>query len=139
LLATANEAGIFSYSREEVGSTAGYEVFDIETPEIVAERTAKRAIEQLKAKPPKGGTYPTILGPSVVGVFVHEAFGHLAEADLTLSGSVLSDKIGKKIASDIVTFYDDGSIEGAFGSFKSSFKGINSLYISENISPSISA
>lgn len=124
LLATATEAGIFTYSREEVGSTAGYEVFDIETPEIVAERTAKRAVEQLKAKPPKGGTYPAILGPSVVGVFVHEAFGHLAEADLTLSGSVLSDKIGKKIASDIVTFYDDGSIEGAFGSFKYDDEGI---------------
>lgn len=124
LLATATEAGIFTYSREEVGSTAGYEVFDIETPEIVAERTAKRAIEQLKAKPPKGGTYPVILGPSVVGVFVHEAFGHLAEADLTLSGSVLSDKIGKKIASDIVTFYDDGSIEGAFGSYKYDDEGI---------------
>ncbi|MGD8544897.1 MAG: TldD/PmbA family protein [Candidatus Bathyarchaeota archaeon] len=124
LLATATEAGIFTYSREEVGSTAGYEVFDIETPEIVAERTAKRAIEQLKAKPPKGGTYPAILGPSVVGVFVHEAFGHLAEADLTLSGSVLSDKIGKKIASDIVTFYDDGSIEGAFGSFRYDDEGI---------------
>lgn len=124
LLATATEANIFTYSREEIGSTAGYEVFDIETPEIVAERTAKRAIEQLKAKPPRGGTYPVILGPNVVGVFVHEAFGHLAEADLTLSGSVLNDKLGKKIASDVVTFYDDGSIEGAFGSFHYDDEGV---------------
>ncbi len=124
LLATAAEAGIFTYSREEVGSTAGYEVFDIETPEIVGDRTAKRAIEQLKGKTPKGGTYPAILGPNVVGVFVHEAFGHLAEADLTLSGSVLSDKLGKEIASDTVTFYDDGSIEGAFGSSKYDDEGV---------------
>ena len=124
LLATATEANIFTYSREEIGSTAGYEVFDIETPEIVAERTAKRAIAQLKAKPPRGGTYPVILGPNVVGVFVHEAFGHLAEADLTLSGSVLNDKLGRKIASDVVTFYDDGSIEGAFGSFHYDDEGV---------------
>ena len=124
LLATATQAGIFTFSREEVGSTAGYEVFDIETPEIVGERVAKRAVEQLKAKPPKGGAFPAVLGPNVVGVFVHEAFGHLAEADLTLSGSVLLDKLGKKIASDVVTFYDDGSIEGAFGSFKYDDEGV---------------
>jgi len=124
ILATATEASIFTFSREEIGSTAGYEVFDIETPEIVGERVAKRAVEQLKAKPPKGGTFPAVLGPNIVGVFVHEAFGHLAEADLTLSGSVLSDKFGKKIASNVVTFYDDGTIPGAFGSFKYDDEGV---------------
>ncbi len=124
LLATAVEAGVFTYSREEIGSTSGYEVFDVETPEIVSERLAKRAVEQLDAKPPKGGGFPAVLGPNVVGVFVHEAFGHLAEADLTLSGSILMDRIGKKIASDVVTLYDDGSIEGAFGSFKYDDEGV---------------
>jgi len=124
LLATATEAGIFTFSREEIGSTAGYEVFGVETPEIVGERVAKRAVEQLDAKPAKGGTFPAVLGPNVVGVFVHEAFGHLAEADLTLSGSILLDKLGKKIASDLVTFYDDGLIEGAFGSFKYDDEGV---------------
>jgi TldD protein len=124
LLATAVEAGIFTFSREEIGSTAGYEIFDVETPEIVGERVAKRAVEQLKAKPPKGGTFPAVLGPNVVGVFVHEAFGHLAEADLTLSGSVLLDKFGKKIASDVVTFYDDGLVEGAFGSCEYDDEGV---------------
>ena len=124
LTATAYEAGVFTFSREEIGSTAGFEVFDVEAPEIVGERAAKRAIGQLKAKPAKGGTSPVILGPNVVGVFVHEAFGHLAEADLTLSGSVLFDKVGKKIASEIVTFYDDGTINGAFGSYKYDDEGV---------------
>jgi TldD protein len=124
ITATAYEAGVFTFSREEIGSTAGFEVFDVEAPEIVGERAAKRAIGQLKAKPPKGGTSPVILGPNVVGVFVHEAFGHLAEADLTLSGSVLFDKVGKKIASEIVTFYDDGTINGAFGSYKYDDEGV---------------
>jgi len=124
LLATAMEADVFTFSREEIGSTAGYEVFDVETPEIVSERTAKRAVEQLKAKQAKGGTFPAVLGPNVVGVFVHEAFGHLAEADLTLSGSVLLNNLGRKIASEIVTFYDDGLIEGAIGSFKYDDEGV---------------
>lgn len=122
--ATATEANIFTYSRESVGSTSGYEVFDVETPEVVGERTARRAVDQLKAKPPKGGTFPAVLDPNVVGVFVHEAFGHLAEADLTLSGSVLSNRLGKKIGSDLVTFYDDGTISGAFGSFKYDDEGV---------------
>jgi TldD protein len=124
IIATATEADVFTFSREEIGSTSGYEIFDVETPEIVGERVARRAVEQLKAKPPRGGKFPVVLGPNVVGVFVHEAFGHLAEADLTLSGSVLLDKLGKKIASDIVTFYDDGTIDGAFGSFKYDDEGV---------------
>jgi TldD protein len=124
VLATAKKGDVYTFSREEVGSTAGYEVFDVETPEVVGERVAKRAVDQLKAKPPKGGSFPVVLGPNVVGVFVHEAFGHLAEADLTLSGSVLMDKLGKKVASEVVTIYDDGTIEGAFGSFKYDDEGV---------------
>ncbi|MGD8565006.1 MAG: TldD/PmbA family protein [Candidatus Bathyarchaeota archaeon] len=126
LLATAAKKGNFTFSREEIGSTAGYEIFDIETPSIVSERVARRAIEQLDARPTKGGKYPVILGPNVLGVFVHEAFGHLAEADLTLSGSVLLNKLGKKIASELVTLYDDGMISGAFGSFKYDDEGVPS-------------
>jgi TldD protein len=116
--------GIFTFSRDEIGSTAGYEVFDAQPPEKIGEKVAKRAVEQLGAKTPKGGKAPVVLGPNVVGVFVHEAFGHLAEADLALSGGVLLNKLGKKIGSDVVTFFDDGTIEGAFGSFKYDDEGV---------------
>ncbi|MEM3703932.1 MAG: TldD/PmbA family protein, partial [Candidatus Bathyarchaeia archaeon] len=126
ILATARENDVFTFSREEVGSTAGYEIFDVVTPEIVGERVAKRAVGQLKAKSPRGGTFPTVLGPNVVGVFVHEAFGHLAEADLTLSGSVLMGKLGRKVTSSVTTIYDDGTIDGAFGSFKYDDEGVPS-------------
>jgi TldD protein len=124
ITATAVSNGVFTFSREEVGSTAGYEVFDAEPPEIIGKKVAKRAIEQLEAKTPKGGKSAVVLGPNVVGVFVHEAFGHLAEADLALSGGVLPNNLGKKIASDVVTFYDDGTINGAFGSFKYDDEGV---------------
>jgi TldD protein len=122
--AAAASQGVFTFSREEIGSTAGYEVFDEEPPEVIGETVAKRAIEQLDAKPPKGGKSPVVLGPNVVGVFVHEAFGHLAEADLALSGGVLMNNLGKKIGSDVVTFYDDGTVRGAFGSFKYDDEGV---------------
>jgi TldD protein len=121
---SALNEGVFTFSREELGSTAGYEVFDEQTPEDLGEKVAKRAIEQLGAKSLKGGTFPVVLGPNVVGVFVHEAFGHLAEADLALSGGVLAGNLGKKIGSDLVTFYDDGTIEGSFGAFKYDDEGV---------------
>jgi TldD protein len=124
ITATAASKGVYTFSREEIGSTAGYEVFDAEPPEVIGEKVAKRAVEQLDARPPKGGKSPVVLGPNVVGVFVHEAFGHLAEADLALSGGVLANNLGKKIASDVVTFYDDGTIDGAFGSFRYDDEGV---------------
>jgi TldD protein len=122
--ASARENSIFASGREEIGSTSGFEIFNTETPEKVGTTTAKRVIKQLKAKTPKGGTFPAVLGPNVVGVFIHEAMGHLAEADLTLSGSILYDKLGEKIASDAVTVYDDGTVKGAFGSFKYDDEGV---------------
>lgn len=126
MTASASTEGVFTFSREEIGSTAGYELFDEQSPEAIGEKVAKRAIEQLNAKSPRGGKFPVVLGPNVVGVFVHEAFGHLAEADLALSGGVLATNLGKKIGSNLVTFYDDGTIDGAFGAFKYDDEGVPS-------------
>jgi TldD protein len=121
---SAQSEGVFTFSREEIGSTFGYEVFDQQSPKEIGTAVAKRAVDQLGAKPVKGGSFPVVLGPNVVGVFVHEAFGHLAEADLALSGGVLSHNFGKSIGSKHVTFYDDGTVPGAFGSFKYDEEGV---------------
>ncbi len=136
LTASALQEGVFTFSREEIGSTAGYEVFDEPSPQALGKKVASRAVEQLTAKSPKGGKFPVVLGPNVVGVFVHEAFGHLAEADLALSGGVLASNMGKKIGSDFVTFYDDGTIEGSFGAFRYDDEGVAShktLLIKEGV------
>jgi TldD protein len=124
IIASARENNVFASAREETGSTAGYEIFYTETPEKLGTIVAKRVVEQLKAKTPKGGSFPAVIGPNVVGVFIHEAMGHLAEADLTLSGSVLYEMLGKQIASEDVTVYDDGIVEGALGSFKYDDEGV---------------
>ncbi|MHA1561542.1 MAG: TldD/PmbA family protein, partial [Promethearchaeota archaeon] len=64
----------------------------------------------------KPGKFDIIMDPSLSGTFVHEAFGHAAEADGVIAGeSILADKMNKKIGEDIVTIIDDGSIEDQFG------------------------
>ncbi len=65
----------------------------------------------------KGGKMPVIIGSGFGGVIIHEAFGHPVEAShLIYDESVLKDKIGLKIANDIVTIIDDGSLVDAWGS-----------------------
>ena len=124
LTSSASQNGVLTFSREEMGSTAGYEMFDSNPPESIGVKLAKRAIDQLDAHPPKGGKFPVVLGPNVVGVFVHEAFGHLAEADIALAGGILKENMGQKIGSDLVTIYDDGTVPSAFGSFKYDDEGV---------------
>jgi len=124
ITASAESNGVFTFSREEIGSTSGYELFDVQIPEELGKKVATRAVQQLDAKSPKGGKSPVVLGPNVVGVFVHEAFGHLAEADLALSGGLLASNMGKKLGSDLVTFYDDGTLPGSFGAFKYDDEGV---------------
>jgi TldD protein len=59
-----------------------------------------------------GGKKTTvILDPAMVGLLSHEAVGHTVEADFVLSGSVVKDKIGSKVASDLVTLVDSGRSE----------------------------
>lgn len=110
--------------RDERGSIEGYVIWDAWDMNDIVKLVTERLEKQLKAKPPKGGVYPAVLAPEIVGVFVHEAFGHLAEADLTMSGSAICDKIGKEIASPLVTIVDDPTIPGGFGSFKYDDEGV---------------
>lgn len=46
-----------------------------------AEEVAEKAVALLNAPEVNGGEYTVILDPILAGVFIHEAFGHLSEAD----------------------------------------------------------
>ena len=124
--ATGVENGIYASASEEYGVTDGFTIFNENPPEKIADEISERIRKQFKAKTAKGGIFPVVLDSNIVGVFTHEAFGHLAEADLTLAGSVILNMIGKQVASKFVTIIDDGTIEGAFGSFKYDDEGIPS-------------
>jgi len=55
------------------------------------------------------------MDPKVVGIIAHEAIGHTVESDFVMAGSVVKGKIGKKVASDIVTMVDTGEQDYASG------------------------
>ncbi len=103
---------------ERVGGAKGYELVENLSPENFSLKAAQKAISLLSAKPPIAGTFPAIVDPSVIGLFVHEALGHNAEADAVWAGaSIIKGKEGQEIASPCVTIIDDATIEGAFGFF----------------------
>ncbi|MCS7119328.1 MAG: TldD/PmbA family protein [Archaeoglobaceae archaeon] len=73
---------------------------------------------------PPSGEMNVLMDSKLAGVFIHEAFGHAVEADHVLQGSsVLSGKIGKRIAGENVTIVDDPTIE-EFGFFPFDDEGI---------------
>ena len=124
--AVAKENGTYQTGRENKYGICGFELFDSFDPISLAKQASKTAVELLSAKKPPGGKMPVVLDQELAGVFIHEALGHAAEADLVLEGnSILRDKIGKKIASEIVSAYEDPSLK-EFGYFPLDDEGIPS-------------
>ena len=110
--AVAGRDGDLQSCTEASGKTGGFgELFARRTPEQLAERAAKMATDLLRAPFVDGGKKQVILAPDVVGLLVHEAIGHTVEADFVLAGSAAAGKIGKQVASDLVTLCDSGDSE----------------------------
>ncbi|WP_413581649.1 TldD/PmbA family protein [Bdellovibrio sp. HCB288] len=63
------------------------------------------------------GKYKLVLHPEVAGVFVHESFGHMSEADSLLGDPAAKEtwQMGKKVAADFVSIVDSGSHQGGSG------------------------
>jgi TldD protein len=128
LQAVAEKDGQLSSGFESVGATGGWEcLFRGGTGESFAEKAAKTATDLLTAKHPEGGRATVILAPSIVGLLVHEAIGHTVEADFVQAGSVAAGRIGKRVASDLVTLCDSGSsqfYDGAGGTIPVDDEGV---------------
>ena len=79
------------------------------------EDISKTALKASSSSYPKAGVYTIVADPDLVGLILHEAFGHASEGDLVASGeSVLQGRIGESIASSYVTIVDDGLIADGF-------------------------
>ena len=92
----------------------GYEGKDLET---FAEDICHACITMLTAPEMVGGVYPVIIHNGFGGVLFHEACGHSLEATAVARGlSVFCGKMGERIASDVVTAIDDGTMPGEWGS-----------------------
>ena len=82
----------------------------------IANEVAKETVNAINAKKCPAGEMTVIIGNDS-GVLFHEACGHALEASfLSKKLSIFADKIGKKIASPLITLYDDGTIPHAWGS-----------------------
>lgn len=68
------------------------------------------AVRLLDAPQVKAGVYTVICDPAVAGLFVHEAFGHLSEADNAYRNPDLAKAmtLGRRLGRDILTIYDTG-------------------------------
>ena len=81
-------------------------------------KVCQLTIDLLDAPTVKGGEYTIILDPEMAGLFVHEAFGHLSEADDITENEALRSvmTLGKRFGRDILNIYDSGLTQGNRGS-----------------------
>lgn len=118
MTAYAAKEGAMQVNHKGPGAQKGFEFFKDEIDiEALAVETAKSALTMLDAMDCPAQVMPVIIDNGFGGVIFHEACGHGLEASsVSKNLSVFSGKLGQKIASDIVNAYDDGTIEGGWGS-----------------------
>lgn len=122
--ATARDGDNVQHGMESTGGMTGFQI--VEGFHEKAEASAKRAVELLSAPPVTGGKYTVITNPNLTGVFVHEAFGHLSEADFIYENEGMKGimVLGKRFGSDILNIIDDGSYPGQIGTHKYDDEGV---------------
>lgn len=81
---------------------------------------AQHAVTLLSAPQAPGGQYPVVLDPVLAGVFVHEAFGHLSEADFVYENERLHQimTLGKQFGSEELNIIDDATMPNLRGTYK---------------------
>lgn len=114
----ADEDGNLQMGRAGGGGRSGMELFQTElTPKRLAEEAARQAIINLEAVDAPAGAMEVVLGPGWPGILLHEAVGHGLEADFNRKKtSAFADLLGQRVASELCTIVDDGTIPNRRGS-----------------------
>jgi len=108
--------------KRERGSMGGggrfaCDYFDTDTIEHYAHEAVRQALVSLTAIDSPAGTMEVVLGAGWPGILLHEAVGHGLEGDFNRKGtSAFSGRIGEKVASELCTVVDDGTIADRRGS-----------------------
>ncbi|MEN3185413.1 MAG: TldD/PmbA family protein [Atribacterota bacterium] len=123
-VAVAKKNDTIEMYQNGVAEKGGFEV--VQGKEEMVQGVAQKALDLLEAPPFEGGVRDVVLDPVLAGVFVHEAFGHLSEADFLSRNERLQKMmvLGKEIASPILSVFDDGGIPGLRGSSKYDDEGM---------------
>ena len=125
LNASASDGEIIQFGHGSLGGVKGFEVIAESDIEEFARKIGEKAVRLLDAKPAPSGTSTVIADPELTGVLIHEALGHAVEGDLILQNdSILKDKMGEQIASDIVNIFDDASRKDGFGYYPYDVEGV---------------
>ncbi len=109
--------------RREQASSGGGGRFDLahltagDLPAGYAREAVRQALVNLEAEDAPAGTMNVVLGPGWPGVLLHEAVGHGLEGDFNRKGSsAFSGRIGERVASELCTVVDDGTLPDRRGS-----------------------
>lgn len=115
--ATARNGEIVQTGRETTGSRKAYE--DLTNLDNQVRGAAQRAVDALSLPPVKGNTYTVVIDPILTGLFVHEAFGHLSEADMLYENPELLEvmSMGRRFGSKELQIFDGAVPEGHRGSY----------------------
>ncbi|MFM2152948.1 MAG: TldD protein [Pseudomonadota bacterium] len=107
------------------GGRVGFDHFDTFTPEAVGREAARQAIAMMGAVDAPAGPQTVVLAPGWSGILLHEAVGHGLEADFIRKGtSLFAGKLGERVASDLVTVIDDGTLSNGRGSVNVDDEGV---------------
>lgn len=115
--ATASEGNEMQTGFYGPGAHAGFEFIENLDLNHYAGEAARIAVTMLEADECPSGKFPVIIDNEFGGVIFHEACGHGLEATaVAKNNSVFANRIGEKVAPDIVTYIDDGTIPNEWGS-----------------------
>ncbi|MEL7562775.1 TldD/PmbA family protein [Dehalogenimonas sp. 4OHTPN] len=122
--AVAAGSGEVQQSGISMGSRGDFE--EIKGLHARVRETAERAVALLKAPQAKGGEYTVVLDPVLAGVFVHEAFGHLSEADHIYENPQLKEVmvLGREFGGGHLNIIDDATIGNLRGSYAYDDEGV---------------
>lgn len=107
-----------------LGSSGDFSLIQGLHPQV--EQMSQHAVELLSAPRVEGGEYTVVLDPVLAGVFTHEAFGHLSEADFVYENDRLREimVLGKKFGSAELNIVDGAAVPGLRGSYKYDDEGV---------------
>lgn len=115
--ATARNGNTVQTGRETAGSRKAYE--DLTRLDQQVRSAAQRAVNALALSPVQGNTYTVVIDPILTGLFVHEAFGHLSEADMAYENPDLLEvmSLGRRFGPPELQIFDGAAVPGHRGSY----------------------
>ena len=113
--AVARRDGVIEKGLESIGLRRGWR--SVQDKVAGFREAAERAVALLGAPRVAGGTYPVVLDPELAGVFIHEAFGHLSEADFVYENPQAREMmtLGRRFGTPVLNVGDNGAAPGLRG------------------------